>query len=174
MACSCKVNGFGIFKNHSGFATATRIVMPRLTPVQREQAFRRLHAGHRPQLRGCWCIKIAIYALFNACDDVTMQQTSRQTVPWRSSYNTSGRQHMQDRFSTVTQTARQTIGIQQRPVSDDKVRRRLADHNLVTQPGVQSLHQDIVRNAYSGLQLDRIGGFNSGVVSLLTKADIAY
>jgi hypothetical protein len=40
------------------------------------------------------------------------------------------RHHLRDRFNTAAQTARQTIGIHQRPVSDDTIRRRLAANNL--------------------------------------------
>jgi hypothetical protein len=40
------------------------------------------------------------------------------------------RHHLQDRFATVAQTPWQTIGINQRPVSDDTIRRRLAVINL--------------------------------------------
>ena len=39
-------------------------------------------------------------------------------------------QHLQDRFTTTTETARPTIGTQQRPISADTVRRRLASNNI--------------------------------------------
>lgn len=57
------------------------------------------------------------------------------------------RQHLHDWFATATQTARQTIGIHRRPVSDDTVRCRLADHNLkcrrpVKGPVLTQRHRD--------------------------------
>lgn len=120
---------------------------------------------------------IALYALFNACKDVTMQRAARQTVhrPRVLAQRQDRyilRQHLQD---TATQTVRQTIGIYRRPVSDDTFCRRFADHNRKCRrlARVISLHQDIVRrNAFSGIQFDGIGGINVGVKSsFLTKAD---
>lgn len=40
------------------------------------------------------------------------------------------RHHLQDRFAISAQTDRQTIGINQRPESDDMIRRRKAANNL--------------------------------------------
>ena len=40
------------------------------------------------------------------------------------------RQHLQDRFTTTTKTARHTTGTQQRPISADTVRRRSASNNI--------------------------------------------
>ena len=40
-------------------------------------------------------------------------------------------QHMNNRFTRATQTARQTTGNPQRPISDDIVRRQLVTNNTI-------------------------------------------
>jgi hypothetical protein len=51
--------------------------MPRLKPVQHEQAIEQLNAGQRLHLVAD---AFAIFELFNSYEDVTMRQTARQTI----------------------------------------------------------------------------------------------
>ena len=52
----------------------------------------------------------------------------RVTTPRQDRYIL--RQHMDNRFTRSNQTALQTIGNHQRPISDDNVRRRLIANNI--------------------------------------------
>lgn len=137
MVCSCKVNEFGKLKKIILVLLSILIkdwcrVLPRCNKPLDDFM---LDRGHK------WLLMhlIAIYALFNACEDVAMQRTACQTVHKAVARELQRnvrigtsflRQHMLDRFATATQTARQTIGIHRRPASDDTILRRLADHNL--------------------------------------------
>lgn len=110
--------------------------MPRLNPQQREQAVGRLNAGQRPQVvaNAFNCNVRTIQRLrerhtaTNSTNDRPRSGRPRVTTQRQDRYIL--RQHLHNRFLCATHTARQTIGINQRPISDDTVRRRLQSSNL--------------------------------------------
>ncbi|CAG2242184.1 unnamed protein product [Mytilus edulis] len=109
--------------------------MPRLNPRQRKQAIGRLNAGQRPQVvaNAFNCNVRTMQRLrerhnaTNSTNDRPRTGRSRVTTLRQDGYIL--RQHLQNRFLCVTHTARQTIGMNQRPISDI-VRRRLESRNL--------------------------------------------
>ena len=102
--------------------------MPRLNPQQREQAMGRLHAGQPARViaNDFNCNVRTIERLrvrYNATNDRPQVTTPRQN-------KLMVRQHLRNRFTRATETARQTIGTHQRPISADTVRCRLVPSNL--------------------------------------------
>jgi hypothetical protein len=110
--------------------------MPPLMPVQREHAIGRLNAGESPQFiadafncnvriiqrlqRRCNATNSTLDPPRSGHPQVTKQRQDRYIL----------RHHLQDWFATAAQTARHTIGIHHKPVSDDTIRRRLAANKL--------------------------------------------
>ena len=110
--------------------------MPRLNPKEREQAIGRLHAGQPARViandfncnvRTIERLRVR-YNATNSTNDrpccgiphVTTARQNRLMV----------RQHLRSRFTRATETARQTVGTHQRPISADTVRHRLVASNL--------------------------------------------
>ena len=110
--------------------------MPRLNHEQREQAIGRLHAGQsaRQIANHFNCSTRTIERLrirFNTTNSTNDRQRSgRPQVTTARQNRFIVRQHLMNRFTTATETARNTMGTHQRPISDDTVRRRLAANNL--------------------------------------------
>ncbi|XP_071090718.1 uncharacterized protein [Haliotis cracherodii] len=112
--------------------------MPRLSSQQREQAIGRLNAGQRTQViaNAFNCSVRTIerllirYNTTNSTNDRPRSGRRRVTTPRQDRFIL--RQHLQDRFITVAQTARQTIGNHQRPICDDTDRNRLASQNVLS------------------------------------------
>ena len=110
--------------------------MPRLNRQQRDQAIGRLHAGQAARViaNDFNCSIRTIERLrqrFNATnstDDRPRSGRPQVTTPRQNRFIL--RQHLNDRFTRASETARNTIGTHQRPISDDTVRRRLAAYNL--------------------------------------------
>jgi hypothetical protein len=77
---------------------------------------------------------IATFEQFNAYEATNSTSDHRRSGRPRVTMQSQGRyilrHHLQYRFATAAQAARQTIGIHQRSVSDDTIRRRLAVNNL--------------------------------------------
>lgn len=110
--------------------------MPRLTPAQRERAVGRLQAGDTPEAVAMTfnCHIATVYRLqhrFLATGTTADRHRSGRplvTTPRQDRY--IFRHHVQDRFRTAAETARNVIGGQQAPISADTVRRRLANRGL--------------------------------------------
>jgi hypothetical protein len=105
--------------------------MPHLNPQQREQAIGRLHAGQPSKViandfncnvRTMERLRVR-YNATNSTNDQPQVTTPRQN-------RLMVRQHLRNRFTRATETARQTVGTHQRPISADTVRRRLVASNL--------------------------------------------
>lgn len=110
--------------------------MPRLTRNQRHQALGRLQAGQTArQVANAFQVHVrTIYRLqqryqtTNTTDD--RPRSGRPRVTTRRQDRQIVRQHLQDRFVTAAETARQTMGTHQRHISADTVRRRLTSRHL--------------------------------------------
>ena len=103
---------------------------PRLSRNQREQAIGRLGAGESAQI-GANAYNVCLqhrYYTTNGTNDCPRSGRPRVTTPRQDRFIL--RQHLQDRFTTTTETARHTTGTQQRPISADTVCRRLACNNI--------------------------------------------
>jgi hypothetical protein len=68
------------------------------------------------------------YNATNSSNDCVRMVRHRVTTPRQDRYIL--RQHMDNRFTRSNQTALQTTGNHQRPISDDNVRRRLIANNI--------------------------------------------
>ena len=106
---------------------------PRLNPQQREQAIDRLHAGQPARViaNDFNCNVRTIERLpvrYNATNDRPRCGRPQVTTPRQNKLMV--RQHLRNRFTRATETARQTIGTHQRPISADTVRCRLVPSNL--------------------------------------------
>jgi hypothetical protein len=83
------------------------------------------------------------------------------------------RQHLRNWFTRATETARQTVGTHQRPISADTVRHRLVASNLRGYRPARdlSLRLDTDKSVFNGHCSDKTGVSCSGVASSsLTKA----
>ena len=113
-----------------------REAMPRLSRHQREQAIGRCHAGQGARViaNDFNCSTRTIERLrqsYNATNSTNDRlRSSRPQVTTQRQNPYILRQHLNDRFARASETARNTNGTHQRPVSDDTVRRRLRSNNL--------------------------------------------
>ena len=110
--------------------------MPRLLDAQRQQAIGRLDAGETPQqvaltfgvnVTTIYHLQHRFYAT-NSTDD--LPRSGRPRVTTAAQDRRLRRQHYRDNRETAANTARNTIGVHGRPVSDRTVRRRLAAAHL--------------------------------------------
>jgi hypothetical protein len=101
--------------------------MPRLNPQQREQAIGRLHAGQPARViandfncnvRTTECLWVR-YNATNSTND--RPRCGRPQVTTARQNRLMVRQHLRNRFTRATETARQTVGTHQRPISADTV-----------------------------------------------------
>lgn len=110
--------------------------MPRLNPQQREQAIGRLHAGQPARViaNDFNCNVRTIERLrvrYNATNSTNDRpRCGRPQVTTARQNRLMVRQHLRNRFTRATETARQTVGTHQRPISADTVRHRLVASNL--------------------------------------------
>jgi len=110
--------------------------MPRLNPQQREQAIGRLHAGQPARViaNDFNCNVRAIERLwvrYNATNSTNDRpHCGRPQVTTARQNRLMVRQHLRNRFTRATETARQTVGTHQRPISADTVCHRLLASNL--------------------------------------------
>ena len=110
--------------------------MPRLNPQQREQAIGRLHAGQPARViaNDFNCNVRTIERLrvrYNATNSMNDRpRCGRPQVTTTRQNRLMVRQHLRNRFTRATETARQTVGTHQRPISADTVRHRLVASNL--------------------------------------------
>ena len=92
--------------------------MPRLYRNQREQAIGRLRAGqivanaYNVNIRTVYCLQ---HRFNTSNNDHPRSGHPRVTTPRQDRFIL--RQHLKDWFTTTTETARHTIGTQQRPIS---------------------------------------------------------
>ena len=109
---------------------------PRLNPQQREQAICRLHAGQPARViandfncnvRTIECLRVR-YNATNSMND--RPRCGRSQVTTARQNRLMVRQYLRNRFTRATETARQTVGTHQRPMSADTVRHRLVASNL--------------------------------------------
>lgn len=113
-----------------------RFRMPRLTQIQRNQAIGRLEAGESAlDVARQFNVHIStIYRLqerYNATqttDDRPRSGRPRVTTPRQDRQIT--RHHQRDPFLPASETARDTLGTHNRPISSDTVMRRLRSANL--------------------------------------------
>jgi hypothetical protein len=110
--------------------------MPRLNLQQREQAICRLHAGQPASViandfnfnvRTIECLRVR-YNATNSMND--RPRCGRSQVTTARQNRLMVRQYLRNRFTRATETARQTVGTHQRPMSADTVRHRLVASNL--------------------------------------------
>ena len=110
--------------------------MPRLNPQQREQAIGRLHVGQPARVivndfncnvRTIERLRVR-YIATNSTND--RPRCGRPQVTTARQNRLMVRQHLRNRFTRATETARQTVGTHQRPISADTVRHRLVASNL--------------------------------------------
>ena len=110
--------------------------MPRLRQNQREQVIGRLQAGECPRaianVMNCSVRTIErLREQYNATNSTAYHPRSRRlritTAPQDRHLQ---RQHLQGRFRTATESARQTIGTNRRHISAETVRCRLRSFNL--------------------------------------------
>ena len=107
--------------------------MPRLNPQQREQAIGRLHAGQPARViaNDFNCNVRTIERLrvrYNATNSTNDRpRCGRPQVTTARQNRLMVRQHLRNRFTRATETARQTVGTHQRPISADTVRHRLVN-----------------------------------------------
>ena len=103
-------------------------VMPRLNPQQSEQAIGRLHAGQSARviandfncnLRIIERLRVR-YNATNSTND--RPHCGRPQATTARQNRLMIRQHLRSRFTRSTETARQTVGTHQRPISADTVR----------------------------------------------------
>ena len=110
--------------------------MPRLNPQQREQAIGRLHAGQHARViaNDFNCNVRTIERLrvrYNATNSANDRpRCGRPQVTTARQNRLMVRQHFRNRFTRATETAQQTVGTHQRPISADTVRHRLVVSNL--------------------------------------------
>ena len=110
--------------------------MPRLNPQQREQAIGRLHAGQPARViaNDFNCNVRTIERLrvrYNATNSMNDRpRCGRPQVTTTRQNRLMVRQHLRNRFTRATETARQTVGTHQRSISADTVRHRLVASNL--------------------------------------------
>ena len=110
--------------------------MPRLNPQQREQAIGRLHAGQPARVIAndfnCNVRKIErLRVRYNATHSTNDRpRGGRPQVTTAHQNRLMVRQHLRNWFTRATETARQTVGTHQRPISADTVRHRLVASNL--------------------------------------------
>jgi hypothetical protein len=85
-------------------------------------------------------------------------------------------QHMNNRFTRAMQTARQTTGNHQRPISDDIVRRQLITNNTrCCSPTIEPFVQfAIVKNVYSGICNVKTDVTSFGGIASQRKIDVAF
>ena len=132
--------------------------MPRLNLQQREQAICRLHAGQPARViandfncnvRTIECLRVR-YNATNSMND--RPRCGRSQVTTARQNRLMVRQYLRNRFTRATETARQTVGTHQRPMSADTVRHRLVASNL---------------NCYRPAREPVLGVSSSGVTSSL-------
>ena len=157
-----------------------REAMPRLSREQREQAIGQLHAGQAARVIAVdfncstWTIERLRQRnnATNSTNDRPRSGRPQITTPRQNRYILH--QHLNDRFARASETARHTVETQQRPVSDDTVRRWLSS-DVVVPTEVLSLHKDTVRHVSNGPYTGKTGEIdNGGMLSSPTKADIAF
>ena len=110
--------------------------MPCLNPQQREQAIGRLYAGQPASViandfncnvRTIECQRVR-YNATKSTNDRPRCGRPQVTTPHQNRLMVC--QHLRNRFTRAAETARQTVGTHQRPISADTVRRRLVASNL--------------------------------------------
>ena len=107
-----------------------------LNPQQREQAIGRLHAGQPARViaNDFNCNVRTIEHLrvrYNATNSTNDRpHCDRSQVTTARQNRLMVRQHLRNRFTRATETARQTVGTHQRPISADTDRHRLVASNL--------------------------------------------
>jgi hypothetical protein len=95
--------------------------MPRLSLQQWEQAIGRLNAGQRPQLVHAFNCNIrTVQSLWERNNDISSTEQVRSDhrrviTPRQNRYIL--RQHMNNQFTTATQTSWQAVGSHQRPIT---------------------------------------------------------
>ena len=113
-----------------------RFRMPRLTQIQRNQAIGRLEAGESA-LHVARQFNVHISTIYRLQERYNTTQTTddrprsgrpRVTTPRQDRQIT--RHHQRDPFRPDSQTARDTLGTHNRPISSDTVMRRLRSANL--------------------------------------------
>ena len=113
-----------------------RTSMPRLTSQQREQAIGRLQAGESiSNVANVFNVHITtIYRLqdrfVTTNSTADLPRSGPPSVTTQRQDRHIHRLHNRDPFLTGNETARQTIGVNNRPISGDTVRRRLRINNL--------------------------------------------
>ena len=110
--------------------------MPRLRQNRREQIIGRLQAGERPTViaNAMNCSVRTIERLterYNATNSTADRPRSgRPRITTARQDRHLHRQHLQERFRTATESARQTIDTNRRHIRAETVRRRLRTFNL--------------------------------------------
>jgi hypothetical protein len=147
--------------------------MPRLNPQQREQAIGRLHAGQPARviandfncnIRSIERLRVR-YNATNGTNDRPRCGRPQVTTPRQNRLMVH--QHLRIRFTRTTETARQTVGTHQRPISVNTVRHRLVASNLrcYVLLGDQSLRPNTNKSVFNGHCSDKIGITSNGVKS---------
>ncbi|KAK7114313.1 hypothetical protein V1264_000391 [Littorina saxatilis] len=112
--------------------------MPRLTPEQRERAVGRLSAGDDPEpVAVAFSVHLStVYRLqqrvVNTGSTADIQRSGRPRVTTQRQDRQILRHHLRNRFHTANEfeTARNTVGNHQGPISGQTIRRRLAERDL--------------------------------------------
>lgn len=129
-----------------------RKIMPRLTHEQRLRAIGMLEAGesHRAIARRVGCSHRAISQLATRYQETgTVSDRQRRGRPRVTTPNQDRwilLRHLRDRFRPATQTAAETVGQNDNPISADTVRRRLREQDLVSRrpcrgQGLTAIHR---------------------------------